>query len=164
MGLAPIFCLWDVMQTAPSGLVDLVERTVIPMGYEVVGVELAGSGARGRVLRVYIDQEEGITLDDCTAVSHQLSGVLDVEDPIPEHYSLEVSSPGLDRPLFSAAHFERFAGHLVQVRLARLIDRRRKLTGVLKGLRGDAVLVEMDGEELTIPLADVASARLVPEL
>ena len=163
MGLAPIFCLWDAMQKAPGGLVELVERTVTPMGYEVVGVELAGSGARGRVLRVYIDQEEGITLDDCTAVSHQLSGVLDVEDPIREHYTLEVSSPGLDRPLFTAAHFERFAGHEVRIRLARLIDRRRKLTGVLKGLRGDAVLVEVEGEELAIPLADVESARLVPE-
>ena len=78
------------MQKAPGGLVELVERTVTPMGYEVVGVELAGSGARGRVLRVYIDQEEGITLDDCTAVSHQLSGVLDVEDPVPGNYDLEV--------------------------------------------------------------------------
>lgn len=163
MGLAPIFCLWGVMQKAPGGLVELVERTVTPMGYEVVGVELAGSGDRGRVLRVYIDQEEGITLDDCAAVSHQLSGVLDVEDPIREHYRLEVSSPGLDRPLFTPAHFERFAGHEVRIRLARLIDRRRKLSGVLRGLRGEAVLVEVEGAELAIPLADIESARLVPE-
>jgi ribosome maturation factor RimP len=133
------------------------------MGYEVVGVELAGSGERGRVLRVYIDQEEGITLDDCAAVSHQLSGVLDVEDPIREHYRLEVSSPGLDRPLFTPAQFERFAGHEVRIRLARLIDRRRKLSGVLRGVRGDAVLVEVEGAELAIPLADIESARLVPE-
>jgi ribosome maturation factor RimP len=133
------------------------------MGYEVVGVELAGSGERGRVLRVYIDQEEGITLDDCAAVSHQLSGVLDVEDPIREHYRLEVSSPGLDRPLFTPAQFERFAGHEVRIRLARLIDRRRKLSGVLRGLRGDAVLVEVEGTELAIPLVDIESARLVPE-
>jgi ribosome maturation factor RimP len=163
MGLAPIFCLWGVMQKAPGGLVELVERTVTPMGYEVVGVELAGSGERGRVLRVYIDQEEGITLDDCAAVSHQLSGVLDVEDPIREHYRLEVSSPGLDRPLFTPAQFERFAGHEVRIRLARLIDRRRKLSGVLRGVRGDAVLVEVEGAELAIPLADIESARLVPE-
>jgi ribosome maturation factor RimP len=163
MGLAPIFCLWGVMQKAPGGLVELVERTVTPMGYEVVGVELAGSGERGRVLRVYIDQEEGITLDDCAAVSHQLSGVLDVEDPIREHYRLEVSSPGLDRPLFTPAQFERFAGHEVRIRLARLIDRRRKLSGVLRGLRGDAVLVEVEGTELAIPLVDIESARLVPE-
>lgn len=163
MGLAPIFCLWVVMQKAPGGLVELVERTLTPMGYEVVGVELAGSGTRGRLLRVYIDQEEGITLDDCTAVSHQLSGVLDVEDPIREHYTLEVSSPGLDRPLFTPAHFERFAGHEVRIRLARLIDKRRKVTGLLKGLRGDAVLVEVEGEELAVPLADIESARLVPK-
>jgi ribosome maturation factor RimP len=129
----------------------------------VVGVELAGSGTRGRLLRVYIDQEEGITLDDCTAVSHQLSGVLDVEDPIREHYTLEVSSPGLDRPLFTAAHFERFAGHTARIRLARLIDKRRKLTGVLRGVRGDAVLIDLEGQELEIPLADIESARLVPE-
>lgn len=163
MGLAPIFCLWVVMQKAPVGLIELVERTVAPMGYEVVGVELAGSGTRGRLLRVYIDQEEGITLDDCTAVSHQLSAVLDVEDPIRDHYTLEVSSPGLDRPLFTAAHFERFAGHPVRIRLARMIDKRRKLSGVLRGLRGDAVLIDLEGEELEIPLADIESARLVPE-
>lgn len=164
MGLAPIFCLWVVMQKAPAGLIELVERTLTPMGYEVVGVELAGSGTRGRVLRVYIDQDEGITLDDCAAVSHQLSGALDVEDPIRENYTLEVSSPGLDRPLFTAAHFERFVGRSVRVRLARLIDRRRKLTGVLRGMRGDAVLIDVEGQELEIALADVESARLVPEL
>jgi ribosome maturation factor RimP len=133
------------------------------MGYEVVGVELAGSGTRGRLLRVYIDREDGITVDDCAAVSHQLSGVLDVEDPIREHYTLEVSSPGLDRPLFTAAHFERFTGHPVKVRLARLVDKRRKLKGVLQGVRGEAVLIELEGQVLEIPLADIESARLVPE-
>jgi ribosome maturation factor RimP len=153
------------MRQAPEGLVELVERTVIPMGYEVVGVELVGSGPRSRVLRVYIDQEEGITLDDCSAVSHQLSGVLDVADPIREPYSLEVSSPGLDRPLFSAAHFARFAGHRARIRLARLIDNRRKLVGVLRGVRDDRILVEVEGEGevVEVPLADVESARLVPE-
>jgi ribosome maturation factor RimP len=151
------------MRQAPEGLVELVERTVTPMGYEVVGVELAGSGPRSRVLRVYIDQEEGITLDDCSAVSHQLSGVLDVADPIREPYSLEVSSPGLDRPLFSAAHFARFAGHRARIRLARLLDNRRKLVGVLRGVRDDRVLVEVEGEVVEVPLADVESARLVPE-
>ena len=163
MGLEPIFYLWVVMLKAPDGLVELVERTVTPMGYEVVGVELAGSGPRSRVLRVYIDQEDGITLDDCSAVSHQLSGVLDVEDPIRDPYTLEVSSPGLDRPLFSPAHFERFAGHQVRVRLARLIGNRRKLTGVLRGLRDDGVLIEVEGQVVEIPLADIESARLVPE-
>jgi ribosome maturation factor RimP len=151
------------MRRAPEGLQELVERTVTPMGYEVVGVELAGSGPRSRVLRVYIDQADGITLDDCAAVSHQLSGVLDVEDPIREPYTLEVSSPGLDRPLFSAVHFERFVGHTARLRLARLIGHRRKLTGVLRGLGDDGVLIEVEGEVLEVPLADIESARLVPE-
>jgi len=105
------------MQKAPA-LGRVGRKDLNPDGLRGGGVELAGAGTRGRLLRVYIDQEAGITLDDCTAVSHQLSGVLDVEDPIREHYTLEVSSPGWDRPLFTAAHFERFAGHEVRIRLA----------------------------------------------
>ena len=141
----------------------LARSVAEPMGYELVGVEYFQRGKGGAVLRVYIDHEKGITLDDCGAVSHQLSGVLDVEDPIQGHYDLEVSSPGLDRPLFTAEHFARFRGHKAVIKLAVKQDGRRKLKGVLAGLREESVLLALDGETLEIPLANVDSARLEPE-
>jgi ribosome maturation factor RimP len=147
----------------------LVRSVVEPMGYELVGVEYFQRGKGGAVLRVYIDQLEGdgakgITLDDCGAVSHQLSGVLDVEDPIAGNYDLEVSSPGLDRPLFEAEHFERFCGHKARLELTAMLQGRRKLLGSLAGLSGEKVLLDVDGEIWEIPLAAIGSARLVPEL
>lgn len=133
------------------------------MGYELVGVEYAQMGPRSAVLRVYIDHVEGITLDDCAAVSHQLSGVLDVEDPLPGHYDLEVSSPGLDRPLFDIEQFQRFVGARVRVRLAVKIGGRRNFEGVLRGADADGVRLEIDGEAHILPLDRIDSARLVPE-
>lgn len=161
------------MQHAENELTRLARSVVEPMGYEFVGVEYFQRGKGGAVLRVYIDsipgdgkgsdREKGITLDDCGAVSHQLSGVLDVEDPVTGHYDLEVSSPGVDRPLFTAEHFERFRGRKARLRLAAMLDGRRKLEGTIAGLKQDAVLLEVDGETREIPLAMVESARLVPD-
>jgi ribosome maturation factor RimP len=163
MGLMPIFYLWQGMRKAPEGIQSLVGRAVESLGYELVGVELFRKGHFGSVLRVYIDREGGINLDDCGAVSHQLSGVLDVEDPISEHYDLEVSSPGLDRPLFELAHFERFKGRKARLRLTPPLQGRRKLEGILAGTDGDAVLME-EGEILhRVPLGQIDAARLVPD-
>jgi len=108
--------------------------------------------------------ERGITLDDCRFVSQQLSGVLDVEDPIAGNYDLEVSSPGLDRPLFTLDHFRRFRGRKVRLRLVAKLGGRRKLEGRILEVDQEAVLVGVDGETLTIPLSVVESARLVPQL
>jgi ribosome maturation factor RimP len=151
------------MRDEENELTRLVRSVAVPMGYELVGVEYFQRGKGGGLLRVYIDHEEGITLDDCGAVSKQLSGVLDVEDPIPGHYDLEVSSPGIDRPLFSSDHFERFRGHRARLRLATKLDGRRKLEGLLAGVDGDAVLIDVDGEVMEVSLALIESARLVPE-
>jgi len=151
------------MRQEENELTRLVRSAAEPMGFELVGVEYFQRGTGGAVLRVYIDHENGITLDDCSAVSHQLSGVLDVEDPIQGHYDLEVSSPGLDRPLFGAAHFERFRGHRARLKLAAKIDERRKLEGLIEGVRDETLLLTMDGETREIPLAMIDSARLVPE-
>jgi ribosome maturation factor RimP len=142
-------------------LTQLARSVVEPMGYELLGVEYAG-GQGGAVLRVYIDHEKGITLEDCTAVSHQLSGVLDVEDPIREHYALEVSSPGLDRPLFSAAHYERFLGQRVRLKLTEKLDGRRNFQGEISEVRDGEVLLVIDGEIRSFPLSMIESARLVP--
>ena len=151
------------MRRAPEGLNTIVRRPVEAMGYELVGVELFRKGASGLVLRVYIDSENGVTLDDCSAVSHQLSGVLDVEDPISENYDLEISSPGLDRLLFEPAQFERFKGQKARLKLITPMEGRRKLEGLLAGTEGDTVLLDVAGEMVCIPLELIDTARLLPE-
>ncbi len=151
------------MRGAPERLTELVRSVVEPMDYELVGVEYLGGREGGSLLRVYIDRAEGITVEDCAAVSHQLSGVLDVEDPVKENYLLEVSSPGLDRPLFSKEHFERYAGSRVRLKLAVKIEGRRRFEGTLLGLEGSDVLLEVDGEKRSLPLDQVDSARIIPE-
>ncbi|BAU57826.1 ribosome maturation factor RimP [Halorhodospira halochloris] len=139
----------------------LLEPTVEGLGYELVGVEM--TGAKGNLtLRLYIDTPAGIRLEDCEAVSHQVSGLLDVEDPIPGAYSLEVSSPGLDRPIFKVADYDRFSGERVKLRLHELYEGRRKLTGRLLGIEGDRIKVqeEGDGQEYSIPIELIEKARL----
>ncbi len=148
------------MQYRDPRLTALIRPAVEALGYELVGVEYR-RGRKGALLRVYIDHREGVTLDDCARVSHQVSGVLDVEDPIVEQYDLEVSSPGLDRPLFEPEHFERFAGQRVRIRLSPPVDGRRKFTGVLLGIEDGQVRVDEDGIERRVPLEAVSTARLV---
>jgi ribosome maturation factor RimP len=149
-----------VSMRAQERLIQLIEPVVSGLGYELVGVEFDG---RQRLLRVYIDHPEGITLDDCSKVSYQVSGVLDVEDPIPGRYQLEISSPGLDRPLFAREHFERFKGEMVRLQLARAIGGRRRFKARLLGLDGEDVVLQ-DGEEtFRIPYDSIEKARLSPE-
>ena len=114
------------------------------MGFEFVGLEYGGQAGAGGLLRVYIDHTDGIDVDDCADVSHQLSGVLDVEDPIKGNYILEVSSPGLDRPLFSKRDFERFAGSRVSIKLRVKLQERRRFEGILQGIR-EGQVVTRDG-------------------
>lgn len=152
------------MHRCPIELTELARGVVEPMGYELVGVEYLSGYQGGNLLRVYIDSEHGIQLEDCSRVSHQLSGVLDVEDPIRGEYNLEVSSPGMDRPLFEKEHFERFAGHQADIRLAYGPGSRRKYKGLLKGVEDGNVLLEVEDEIFSLPLDSISEARLVPEL
>jgi ribosome maturation factor RimP len=140
----------------------LLEPSVTGLGYELIGVELQGRGA-GAVLRLYIDAPDGVTVDDCARVSHQVSGVLDVEDPIRGPFTLEVSSPGFERPLFTPEHFERFAGERVKVKLDLPVDGHRSVTGTLLGYRDGCVVVLEDGVEKRLPLDAVRRAHLAPE-
>ncbi len=151
------------MRSAPDKLVRLLRDEVELLGYELVGVELIGQGKGEMLLRIYIDHADGINMDDCVQVSHQVSGVLEVEDPIREHYRLEVSSPGLDRPLFEKAHFERFEGHKVRIKTRSKIETRHRFTGVLQGVEEERVLLEDDGTLYRIPLDEIVTARLIPE-
>ncbi len=141
-------------------LSKLIGPVVDGLGYELVGVEF---DSRQRILRVYIDHEQGINLDDCSKVSYHLSGFLDVEEPVQGQYQLEISSPGLDRPLYESGHFERFKGHLVRLQLIRPINQQRRFKARLLGMDGDDVLLQ-DGEAvLRIPFDSIDKARLVPE-
>ncbi len=139
---------------------QLIELPVESLGYELVGVEYI-KGGQDTILRIYIDAEQGISIEDCERVSHQVSGILDVEEPITSAYSLEVSSPGFDRPLFKARDFERFAGSAAKVSLKIPVNGRRNFTGVLQGFENDKILIEVDGEEYELPFTRLAKARLV---
>lgn len=150
------------MEAASEALTGMIRNVVEPMGYELVGVEYR-AGVHSGVLRIFIDHENGITVEDCAAVSHQVSGVLDVEEPIGGAYDLEVSSPGLDRPLFTAEHYERYSGREAQVRLRAPLNRRRRYSGVLRGVRDDKVILEMEGQEVELPFDMIEQARLVPK-
>ena len=143
-------------------LLRLLEAPVEALGYEVVELEFHPQG-RGGLLRIFIDREGGVTVDDCEKVSRQVSAVLDVEDPIPGAYTLEVSSPGLDRPLRKEADFVRFTGEKAKLELLLPRDGRKRYTGTLKGCEAGEVLVEVDGAMHRLPLGDIAKARLVPE-
>jgi len=161
-------------------MVALLEPAVEALGYELADLELNFSGRRG-VLRLFIDHApapegsedtprdttgapaDGIRVEDCEAVSRQVSAVLDVEDPIRRDYDLEVSSPGLDRKLVKPAHFDRFAGQPVKGRLRRALEGRRRFTGTLIGREGLTVTIRVDDGELKVPIEDLEVIRLVPE-
>lgn len=152
------------MRQRDEALTELCRSVIEPLGYELLGVQYASRGKASALLRVYIDHPQGIALDDCVVVSRQLSAVLDVEDPLEGQYDLEVSSPGLDRPLFSLAHFQRFEGHRARLKLREKIGERRHLEGLLRGVRGQDVLLESADGIVVVPFAAIDSARLVPEL
>lgn len=156
------------MTTARDDIVALLEPEVESLGYELSDIEVSISGGGG-VLRLFIDRpdstpENGVTLEDCEQVSRQVSALLDVEDPIPGEYTLEVSSPGLNRRLVKAAHFERFAGNRVKLKLKRLVEGRRNVKGRLVGYEEPNVLVKEGKETFAIPLIEIDMARLVPDL
>ena len=152
-----------MMSSRERRICDLLEPSVRGLGYELVGVEHEPCGP-GSVLRVFIDRDGGVSIDDCERASRQVGAVLDVEDPIPESYVLEVSSPGIDRPLLSEAHFVRFAGCTVRLRTTQPMDGRRRWTGRLIGCRKGNVVVREGEEDRLIPLDLVGKANLVSEV
>jgi len=141
---------------------ELLQPLVEDLGYEFVGLEY-NSNPKNSLLRIYIDCEDGVGIDDCETVSREVAALLDVNDPIKSHYSLEISSPGLDRPLFTPAHYRKFAGHKVQINLFAPQDGRRKFSGPILGADEDSVRVEQDGSEVKLEFANIAKAKLVPD-
>ena len=140
----------------------LLEPSIERLGYELTDLEVRLSG-NGGLVRLTIDKPEGIDLDDCEKVSHAASALLDVEDPLPGNYSLEVSSPGLDRKLTKVEHFQRFAGETLKVTMRFPIAGRRRFRGVLVSSDDESIVVEVDGESHGLPLGMIDTARLVPE-
>jgi len=138
----------------------LLEGPINALGYELVDLDVR-IGGRG-LLRIYIDSVSGVTLDDCEMVSKQVGALLDVEDPLPGSYVLEVSSPGLDRRLRTAAHFERFIGEEIKIQLSRAQEGRRRFRGRLLGLEAGVVALEVDGKTWNLSLDDIDVATLVP--
>ena len=149
------------MGSAPPRVCECIEPAVTGLGYEFVGAEYVSESGQ-RVLRVYIDAESGIDVDDCAKISHQVSGILDVEDPIREVYTLEVSSPGTDRPLFTPQQFKQFVGDKVRLKLGVAVLGRKNFTGELIAVNDTGVVVVVDGEAYDIDWSAINDARLVP--
>ncbi len=149
------------MRAPSQRLQSLIEPIVQGLGYELVGSEwLSRSGSS--LVRLYIDRDGGVTIDDCEKVSHQVSGVLDVEDVVSGPYTLEVSSPGLDRPLFTPAQFARFVGREAKIRTFVPVDGRRNFRGTIRATDETIVTLNVDGTEIVLPFEQIEKANLVP--
>ncbi|MBT8086498.1 MAG: ribosome maturation factor RimP [Gammaproteobacteria bacterium] len=143
-------------------LATLLEPTVERLGYELADLEVRVGGKSG-VVRLFIDKPEGVGLEDCEKVSRAVSALLDVEDPLPGNYDLEVSSPGLDRTLTKIEHFQRFMGQTVKVKLRVPKEGRRRFRGALLSVDDENIVVEVDGEPYSLKITAIDTARLVPE-
>ncbi|RUO78215.1 ribosome maturation factor RimP [Pseudidiomarina taiwanensis] len=143
-------------------LSDLIEPAVAALGFELWGVEFVRAGKHS-TLRVYIDKDDGISVDDCADVSHQVSSILDVEDPIKSEYYLEVSSPGMERPFFKAEQFATYLGEIAAVELTLAQQNKRKFKGVITAVEGDQIQFDIDGEPLTVAFSTIKKAHLIPQ-
>ncbi|MGI0118355.1 ribosome maturation factor RimP [Zooshikella sp. RANM57] len=150
------------MASKHQTLEQLIVPTVEALGFVVWGIELFSQGKHSK-LQVFIDSPEGINLDDCEKVSRQISSILDVEDPISGEYTLEVSSPGMDRPLFTLAHYEAFKGHQVQLKLRSPYEGRRKFKGVITGVENDEVVVQVEDHEYLFAIDLIEKANIIPQ-
>ena len=141
-------------------LTDMLRPAVEEVGKELLGCEFISAGNHS-VLRLFIDHENGIEVDDCAEVSRQVGAILDVEDPISSEYNLEVSSPGLDRPLFEMSQFQAVIGETINVKLSIPLNGRRKFKGKLQTIENDTLVVLLDGEEYELIFSNVDKANLV---
>lgn len=150
------------MASLEERLTEMLAPSVEDLGYELVGIEYVRAGKHS-TLRVYIDQEEGILVDDCAAVSRQVSAIMDVEDPITNEYTLEVSSPGMERPLFNASQYAAFIGEEVKIQLRMPIQNRRRWKGVISSVDGEIISVAVENKEERFALSNIQKANIVPK-
>ncbi|MBD3618461.1 MAG: ribosome maturation factor RimP [Chromatiales bacterium] len=159
-----LFSFWKpIVRDDPLQLEALIRPVVEGLGLELWGLEYRPQ-KNSALLRVFIDSAEGVSLDDCSNVSEQLSALFDVEDPIPVAYTLEVSSPGLDRVLFEPEHYQRYIGRRLKLRLKFPVDGRRRATGTLESVEAEKIVVDVDGEPFAVPFDAIDRARLVLEV
>ncbi len=151
------------MSSKDKLLEQLIEPVIQSLGFEFWGLEFSGRGQH-TLLRVYIESEQGISVENCAQVSRQVSALMDVEDPIESEYTLEVSSPGMDRPLFKLDHYQRFAGYQVQLKLRLAYEGQRKFIGLLKGVEDDEIILQVDEEEYCFPFETIDQARIKSDL
>ena len=144
-------------------LTDLLRPAVEETGKTLLGIEYLSAG-NNSVLRLFVDHENGINVDDCAEVSRQVGALLDVEDPISSEYSLEVSSPGVDRPLFELAHYQAVIGEIVNVKLAMPLNGRRKFKGPLVAIENDTLIVEVDTIDYELAISNIVKANLVAKI
>lgn len=143
-------------------LEDIIRAPIMALGFELIGVEYIRS--RNPVLRIYIDSDNGITVDNCADVSRQVSAVLDVEDPITIAYNLEVSSPGMDRPLFTIEHYRRFMGEEITISLRIAIANRRNWKGIIKAVDdNEMITLAIDDKDELFALSNIQKANIVPK-
>ena len=147
------------MHIQNQNLLDLFEPEVTAMGFELLGIELIKNGHIS-LLRVYIDKFEGVNIDDCVLVSQQLTGLLDVKDPIKGQYNLEVSSPGIDRPLFTDEQLKKQIGHIVMIKLREKYRGKRKITGVLEAVDNLEIIIKCNENNEKIPSELIDKAKL----
>jgi len=165
----PFFCFWvfkklkeKVLAKFEHKLTDMLRPAVEETGKELLGVEFLNAGKHS-VLRIFIDHENGIDVDDCAEVSRQVGAILDVEDPISSEYNLEVSSPGLDRPLFDLEHYKAVIGQVVNVKLSIPLNGRRKFKGELSAIENDNLIVIVDGEDYQLAFGNIDKGNLVAQ-
>ncbi|MBM7423490.1 MULTISPECIES: ribosome maturation factor RimP [Spongiibacter] len=149
------------MSAQRDKLEEMLRPGIEALGFDLWGIEYQ-SHAKRSMLRIYIDAEAGISVDDCAKVSHQVSGVLDVEDPITGEYTLEVSSPGMDRPLYRLEQYAEYIGSDINIRLRIAFEGRRKFQGRLVAIEGDEVVIQLDGHEYLLPFEQIDRAQIVP--
>ena len=148
------------MKSSAEKVTQLIEPTVQALDLELWGVEHASQG-KYSVLRIFIEREAGVTIDDCERVSRQASAIFDVEEPIAGEYTLEVLSPGIDRLLFTPQQFQRYRGEEVSVRMRTPVDGRRKFKGTLTDVVDDIIHIQVDGSDFELPHGDIEKANIV---
>lgn len=153
------------MSSSQDKITQLLKPAVEGLGYELVGIEHLPMG-KHTVLRIYIDSTDGITVNDCSRVSHQVSGVLEVEEPIKNAFTLEVSSPGIDRPLFNFEQFEKFVGSKVKLKLYHAIEGKRKIVGLIESINGDDINIKDAESDTTFQLQidDIDKANIISDI
>ncbi|MDF0533291.1 ribosome maturation factor RimP [Shewanella yunxiaonensis] len=148
------------MATLESKLEEMLKPTIEALGYQLWGIEFVNAGKHS-TLRLFIDSEQGINVEDCANASRQVSSLLDVEDPIASEYTLEVSSPGLDRPLFTAEQYQMYTGEEVKVQLTMPVAGSRNLKGTVLRVEGQMIALDVSGSELTIALDNIRKGNLI---